>query len=427
MTPLIGRKEKPNSQVASLQNQPPTSAISHQGTSLLSMGTGSLNTVTTGSSHNIIIGDVSARNSVRNGEGLVAQMAASQAFQKPGETSRQQNLVNHKSSLSSQQQQSIYTTDSLKNTPSLAISGRQQPHCDLFNHEIKRSQMEDSKQVVASSHLMMALHKKCNSISTTPIAAALGSLGKQTQMMTNYQATGNMLLQNHKRLIRNSEQQQQPDYNGTTHTLILDTLVEETGSFEVPPPSTVRHNMISTTPTGCLSITSQMSLLHSAEDENAHANQVPQITPRCQNNTTKAAPGMKSPFAVPSSNPVSKRPVTQSNSLGCYIPSTLGNSIQVNSNKENHDSNGSRMLAVQQENNNHREGNQTIEEKEASELSYQKLAQAHEAFSHSKQMTQEKKDAKEEIVLGIGRHLIEQKGGGSSGSAAPIDESSPTH
>ena len=79
---------------------------------------------------------------------------------------------------------------------------------------------------------------------------------------------------------------------------------------------------------------------------------------------------MKSPFAVPSSNPVSKRPVTQSNSLGCYIPSTLGNSIQVNSNKENHDSNGSRMLAVQQENNNHREGNQTIEEKEASELSY---------------------------------------------------------
>ena len=299
MTPLIGRKEKPNSQVASLQNQPPISAISHQGTSLLSMGTGSLNTVTTGSSHNIIIGDVSARNSVRNGEGLVAQMAASQAFQKPGETSRQQNLVNHKSSLSSQQQQSIYTTDSLKNTPSLAISGRHQPHCDLFNHEIKRSQMEDSKQVLASSHLMMALHKKCNSISTTPIAAALGSLGKQAQMMTNYQATGNMLLQNHKRLIRNSEQQQQPDDIGTTHTLILDTLVEETGSFEVPPPSTVRHNMISTTPTGCLSITSQMSLLHSAEDENAHANQVPQITPRCQNNTTKAAPGMKSPFSVP--------------------------------------------------------------------------------------------------------------------------------
>ena len=86
------------------------------------------------------------------------------------------------------------------------------------------------------------------------------------------------------------------------------------------------------------------------------------------------------------------------------------------------------MLTVQQENNNHRDGNHSIEEKEASEeLSYQKLAQAHEAFSHSKQMTQEKKDAKEEIVLGIGRHLIEQKGGGSSGSAAPIDESSPTH
>ena len=111
--------------------------------------------------------------------------------------------------MSSSDQDQVYAADSLKNTPALA-SSRLQPTTDL-------SGMRNSKQMQAllSSKIMTALHKKCNSISTTPVGGA-------TRQAIKFQGI-----------------QRKDSSEEDSKTLLIDTLIEET--FD-GPPSTVRHN-----------------------------------------------------------------------------------------------------------------------------------------------------------------------------------------